>query len=269
MITSMSNGQMKMVQQLLKKAKVRKESGLFVVEGMKMFREAPQDRIEKVYASSSFLKYSPNKSVILEKGCTEKNGKLEEVDDKVFKKLSDTVTPQGVLCLIKRIEIPLEKILETQNGNAPFLMILEDLQDPGNMGTIVRTAEGAGVTGIILSKNCVDLYNPKVIRSTMGSIYRMPVLQADLLEILPVLKEKKIQTYAAHLQGKNWYHEENYKEGTAFFIGNEGNGLSDELSDAADCLIKIPMEGKVESLNAAMAAGILMYETARQRITGR
>ena len=114
-----------------------------------------------------------------------------------------------------------------------------------------------------------NLYNPKVIRSTMGSIYRMPVMQADLLEILPVLKENKIQTYAAHLKGKNWYHEEDYTEGTAFFIGNEGNGLSDELSDSADCLIKIPMEGKVESLNAAMAAGILMYETARQRRTGR
>ena len=160
--------------------------------------------------------------------------------------------------------------IERENyEKAPFLMILEDLQDPGNMGTILRTAEGAGVTGIILSKNCVDLYNPKVIRSTMGSIYRMPVMQADLLEILPVLKENKIQTYAAHLKGKNWYHEEDYTEGTAFLIGNEGNGLSDELSDSADCLIKIPMEGKVESLNAAMAAGILMYETARQRRTGR
>lgn len=269
MITSMSNGQMKLVQQLIKKAKARKESGLFVVEGMKMFREAPQERIEKVYASSSFLKEAENQSVILEKGCTEKNGKLEEVDDKVFKNLSDTVTPQGILCLIKRVETPIKEILKTKDEKAPFLMILEDLQDPGNMGTILRTAEGAGVTGIILSKNCVDLYNPKVIRSTMGSIYRMPVMQADLPEILPVLKENKIQTYAAHLKGKNWYHEEDYTEGTAFFIGNEGNGLSDELSDSADCLIKIPMEGKVESLNAAMAAGILMYETARQRRTGR
>ena len=202
MITSMSNGQMKLVQQLIKKAKARKESGLFVVEGMKMFREAPQERIEKVYASSSFLKEAENQSVILEKGCTEKNGKLEEVDDKVFKNLSDTVTTQGILCLIKRVETPIKEILKTKDEKAPFLMILEDLQDPGNMGTILRTAEGAGVTGIILSKNCVDLYNPKVIRSTMGSIYRMPVMQADLLEILPVLKENKIQTYAAHLKGK-------------------------------------------------------------------
>ena len=103
------------------------------------------------------------------------------VDDNVFKNLSDTVTPQGILCLIKRVETPIKEILKTKDEKAPFLMILEDLQDPGNMGTILRTAEGAGVTGIILSKNCVDLYNPKVIRSTMGSIYRMPVMQADLL----------------------------------------------------------------------------------------
>ena len=169
------------------------------------------------------------------------------------------------MCLIKRVETPIKEILKTKDEKAPFLMILEDLQDPGNMGTILRTAEGAGVTGIILSKNCVDLYNPKVIRSTMGSIYRMPVMQADLLEILPVLKENKIQTYAAHLKGKNWYHEEDYTEGTAFFIGNEGNGLSDELSDSADCLIKIPMEGKVESLNAAIASAVLMYEAHGQR----
>ena len=111
----MSNGQMKLVQQLIKKAKARKESGLFVVEGMKMFREAPQERIEKVYASSSFLKEAENQSVILEKGCTEKNGKLEEVDDKVFKNLSDTVTPQGILCLIKRVETPIKEILKTKD----------------------------------------------------------------------------------------------------------------------------------------------------------
>ena len=206
----MSNGQMKLVQQLIKKAKARKESGLFVVEGMKMFREAPQERIEKVYASSSFLKEAENQSVILEKGCTEENGKLEEVDDKVFKNLSDTVTPQGILCLIKRVETPIKEILKTKDEKAPFLMILEDLQDPGNMGTILRTAEGAGVTGIILSKNCVDLYNPKVIRSTMGSIYRMPVMQADLLEILPVLKENKIQVKV--LQSKDKWFGVTYKE---------------------------------------------------------
>ena len=134
------------------------------------------------------------------------------------------------------------------------------------MGTIMRTAEGAGADGIILSRTSVDLYHPKTIRSTMGSIYRMPFLYVNSLEeILPILKKQGIRTYAAHLQGKNCYDQEDYRKGCAFFIGNEGNGLSEGLSRKADAWIRIPMQGKLESLNAAIAASILMYEACRQR----
>ena len=183
----------------------------------------------------------------------------------MFKSLSDTVTPQGVLCLISMKDWSLEEILEGVKN--PLLMILEDLQDPGNLGTIIRTGEGAGITGVILSRTSVDVFNPKVIRSTMGSVYRVPVLYVDSIEkeVLSVLKTHGITTYAAHLKGKNNYDQEDYGKGTAFFIGNEGNGLTDSLTACADTLIKIPMEGQVESLNAAMASGILMYEVARQR----
>ena len=154
-----------------------------------------------------------------------------------------------------------------EDADKPLFMILEDLQDPGNLGTIIRTGEGAGVTGVILSKTSVDVFNPKVIRSTMGSVYRVPVLYVDSIEeeVLPMLKTHGTTTYAAHLKGENNYDQEDYGKGTAFFIGNEGNGLSDELTACADTLIKIPMAGQVESLNAAMASGILMYEAARQR----
>lgn len=263
MITSMSNAQIKHIQQFMKKAKARRESGLFVVEGMKMFREAPKDRIEKVYASTSFLESGDNRAVLEEKGFGSESPDMEEVDDKVFRSLSDTVTPQGILCLVRQVDTPLSAMLEARQ---PLLMILEDLQDPGNLGTILRTGEGAGVSGVILNKNCVDLYNPKVIRSTMGSVYRMPVLTVDSIsDILPELKKQGVRTYAAHLRGEHFYDQEDFRGKTAFFIGNEGNGLSDELSGQADCLIKIPMQGQVESLNAAMAAGILMYETSRQR----
>ena len=257
MITSVNNGQVKNIIQLNQKTKARREQGLFVAEGRKMFGEAPRDWISKVYVSEALS------------GDAELMAQVEKlpyeiVTDSVFRQMSDTQTPQGIMTVLKKPSYIMEDIL---GGKNPLVMILEDLQDPGNMGTILRTAEGAGVTGIIVSKNCVDLYNPKVIRSTMGSIYRMPVLQVEsIVQVLPVLKKQGIRTYAAHLKGKNWYHQENYRGGTAFFIGNEGNGLSDELSESADCLIKIPMEGQVESLNAAMAAGILMYETLRQRI---
>lgn len=266
MITSTSNGQIKKIQQLLKKSRTRREERLFAAEGIKMFREAPADRIEKVYLSASFAETGTWKEILREKGLEGKEEELTEiVEDKVFKNLSDTVTPQGVLCLVRIKDWALEEMIP--EDREPLLMVLEDLQDPGNLGTILRTGEGAGVTGIILSKNSVDIYNPKVIRSTMGSVYRMPFYYTPSIqeEILPWLKEKKISGYAAHLEGKNSYDQEDYTKGTAFFIGNEGNGLSRELSEKADIWIRIPMEGQVESLNAAMASGILMYEAFRQR----
>ena len=269
MITSASNMQIKKVQQILKKARTRREEGVFAAEGAKMFREAPKDRLRKIFVSQAFALSREGKELLAEKGLdTESSPLVEIVEDRIFKSLSDTVTPQGILFLVEIKTSGLEEM--TEGGKPPLLMILEDLQDPGNLGTIVRTGERAGVTGVILSKNSVDIYNPKVIRSTMGSIYRMPVLYTDSIEeeILPVLKEKGIRTFAAHLQGKNFYDREDYREGTAFFIGNEGNGLSRELTAKADVLIKIPMEGQVESLNAAMASGILMYETLRQRRLG-
>lgn len=253
MITSSGNIQVKNVIQLLKKAKSRREQKLFVVEGIRMFREIPEAWLEKVYVSESF--YRENSAL-----CPQQT---EIVEDKVFSHMSDTMTPQGVLCLVRQPQYDLEDLLEQKN---PLFMILEDLQDPGNLGTIFRTAEGAGVNGIIMNRGCVDIYNPKTIRSTMGSIYRMPfVYVEDLQEILPVLRKKEVKTYAAHLNGTNSYRKENYRGGTAFFIGNEGNGLSQQLSDEADCLIRIPMEGKVESLNASVAAAILMYEAHAQR----
>src|SRR5699024_2833373 len=149
-------------------------------------------------------------------------------------------------------------------------IFLEDLQDPGNAGTILRTGEGAGVSGIFLTRTCVDITNPKVIRGTMGSIYRVPFFYVeDVPSLKEMLKGRGIRFFAAHLQGRNQYYEESYQGGSAFLIGNEGKGLTEEAAEAADCLIRIPMEGQVESLNAAMAAGILMYEAARQRRTGK
>lgn len=188
---------------------------------------------------------------------------VEVLSDKVFSHVSDTKTPQGILCLVKQKKVDLSEMLEK---TTPFLMVLDNLQDPGNLGTIVRTAEGAGVTGIIMSRDTVDIYNPKTIRSTMGSVYRMPFFYVeDILEFLEDLRGQGIRTYAAHLDGANNYDEESYKEACAFLIGNEGNGLRDEVAKKADIWIKIPMYGQVESLNAAIASSILMYEVSRQR----
>ncbi|MEZ3505322.1 MAG: RNA methyltransferase [Lachnospiraceae bacterium] len=255
MITSTSNPQVKNLQLLKKKSGARNEQNVFLVEGMKMYQEAPRGKIKKVYIS---------KSLYQEKGQAFLQGiETEVLDDHVFLAASDTKTPQGLLCVVEQFHYLLEDMLQKKN---PHLLLLENLQDPGNVGTIMRTAEGAGADGIILSRTSVDLYHPKTIRSTMGSIYRMPFLYVNSLEeILPILKKQGIRTYAAHLQGKNCYDQEDYRKGCAFFIGNEGNGLSEGLSRKADAWIRIPMQGKLESLNAAIAASILMYEACRQR----
>ena len=185
---------------------------------------------------------------------------VELLTDTVFAYVSDTKTPQGILAIVKRLNYTMNDLMQVKNQKAPHLVVLDNLQDPGNLGTIFRTAEAAGVTGILLSKDCVDVYNPKVIRSTMGAVFRMPFLYVeDLPEKIKELQKESIKTYAAHLRGENAYDEEDYTTGCAFLIGNEGNGLRDEVADCADCLIRIPMEGEAESLNAAVAQTVAQW----------
>ena len=258
MITSTSNARVKELVQLQKKSKVRNEQGVFLVEGVKMYQEIPQEQLVKVYVSETFADKQKEEINRLKD-----RRKLEYLSDHVFQYVSDTKTPQGILCVVRQSPYCLEDILEAEDAH---LLVLDNLQDPGNLGTILRTAEGAGVTGIIISKESVDIYNPKVIRSTMGSIYRVPfVYVEDLKEAIAKVKAHGIFTYAAHLDGKNSYDKEDYTKKTAFLIGNEGNGLRKEIADLADTWIRIPMQGQVESLNAAIATSVLMFETARQR----
>lgn len=259
MITSTSSAQVKHVLLLQKKAKARREYKEFVVEGAKMVSEAPKDRIVKVYMSESFANNSL--AYLSEAGIDE--SVAETVSDHIFAHMSDTQTPQGVMAIVKMRTTDIEEML-TDNA---LIIGIENLQDPGNLGTIVRMGEGAGVTGIVMSSNTVDMYNPKTIRSTMGSIYRVPVLYTeDFTETLNLLKGNQVRVYAAHLNGEAVYTQPDYTGKTAFLIGNEGNGLTDAATKAADTLIKIPMEGEVESLNAAIACTVLTYEAKRQRM---
>lgn len=265
MIASNDNAKVKNVRELNSKHKARVIQSLFVVEGVKMCMEAPIDRIHQVFVSESFYAEEVNKEMLLNKSPEFVEGeKLFVVKDSVFEGMCDTKTPQGILTLVAMKDTSFEELFN--DDTVPFIMVLESIQDPGNLGTIIRTAEGAGVTGIIINDKTVDLYNPKTIRSTMGSLYRMKIYESkDIIDTVKKLKSRGIKVYAAHLKGKAQYFEMDYKGGTAFMIGNEGNGLTDELADMADTYIRIPMEGQVESLNAGIAASILMYETLRQR----
>lgn len=284
MISSTTNKQVKFVNALVKKAKTRREEDLFVAEGFRMCSEIPKDRIHTLYISESFSKTKECKT--LREGVKH----IELVTDEVFKSLSDTQTPQGILALVKQYHYTLDEVTgktakekatasgqdadgsvqnrkKQENRKKPaLLMVLETIQDPGNLGTILRAGEGAGVTGVVMDANTTDIYNPKVIRSTMGSVLRMPFVYVENLhETLQELKNRNIRLFAAHLKGKQAYDLEDYTGDTAFLIGNEGNGLTDETAAMADTYVRIPMEGSVESLNAAVAASVLMFEAARQR----
>lgn len=272
MISSAANQKVKRIVQLNKKSSQRRLEKVFIVEGIKMFLEAPEEYLEEVYVSESFgeevQKEGQEQRRLLEK--MNMTG-YETVSDEIFTKISDTQAPQGILCVVRQRYFTLEQMLEQRHGdgqgNAHF-MILENLQDPGNLGTIMRTGEGAGISGIIMSRDTVDVYNPKTIRATMGSVYRVPFLYADSLEeTVGAMKKCGISVYAAHLKGEKSYDRCDYTEAAAFLIGNEGNGLTERTAALADTYVKIPMEGQLESLNAAVAAALLMYETARQRRT--
>ena len=177
--------------------------------------------------------------------------------------VSDTKTPQGVLGLVRQ---PVWSLSDILGRERPMILVLETIQDPGNRGTLLRAGEGAGITGLVMNRETADIFNPKVIRSTMGSIYRVPFVYAeDIHGACDAIKKRGIRLFAAHLEGSSEYDREDYTGPCGFLIGNEGNGLTEETAAAADALLKIPMEGRLESLNAAMAAGILMYETYRQR----
>lgn len=261
MITSISNAKIKNIVQLLVKAKARKEQNVYVVEGIRMFREAPKDQIVEIYMTEAVCR----KENLNE--CFSWGIPVELVSEEVFRHMSATQTPQGILCVMRR---PDHNFDETLSQGGGIWLLLEDIQDPGNLGTILRTGEGAGVRGVIMSKGTVDIYNPKTIRSTMGSIYRVPFWYVnDFDYTLEKLAESNIKTYAAHLDGKKYYDQFDFSKGCAFLIGNEGNGLKEETAKKANAYLKIPMEGSVESLNAAMACGILMYEAHRQIDTKR
>ena len=256
MITSKANPQIKKMIRLARKASERRKQGVFLVEGIRMFAETPPGERLSVYVSDTFLKKEEHRQMLADV-------EYQAVSDVVFQQMSDTQTPQGILCIVRR---PVYRLADLIQKDKTHLLILEDIQDPGNLGTMMRTAEGAGVTGIIMNQTCVDLFSPKTIRSTMGSIYRVPFyITEDLKDTVCELKRQKITIYAAHLKGEKSYDAFDYRGKCGFLIGNEGAGLKEETVLLADNCLHIPMEGHLESLNAAMAAGILMYEVNRQR----
>lgn len=254
MISSTDNAKIKDIIKLKAKKRFRDEAGLFISEGETSVMEIPPELIDEIFVSDGYAGNIPDIP-----------GKPVEVSPKVFEKMSDTVSPQGILATVKKKEIGTEEILNTEN-NRPVLF-LERLQDPGNLGTIVRMAEAAGVAGIIMSSDTADIYNPKTVRATMGSLYRVPFSYcADIIEELEKAKKAGIKVYATTPYDAKDLYKCDYTKKSAFIIGNESAGVSDAVVAVADERVKIPMEGKVESLNAAIAATLICFEARRQRM---
>jgi len=275
-ISSKDNKRIKYIRGLLEKGNIRKKNHQFVVEGIKLVDEALEygkvleiicavslyDELISGDLSGNRLLAENDKNIT---NYVKKGSSLLVVSDMVFKSMSETKTPQGILAVA---EIPDYRLLDrgfleqayTETGKIK-LLVLEDTADPGNLGTIMRTAEAAGVTGVIMGKGTVDIFNPKVVRSTMGSIFRLPfAYEEDLKETIQKLKTQGISFYATHLKGEKSYKDIKYSDRSAILVGNEARGLSDEVADLADTYVLIPMQGKVESLNAAVAAALMMYE---------
>lgn len=242
--------------------KNRDASGHYFVEGIRFVNDAIDNNqtIVKMVVSDKLESLNGGPELIekVKAACTE----CYLVPEKLFNEISDTQTPQGVLAVLKKREFVLDEIIEQGSS----LVLLDNLQDPGNVGTIVRTADAAGVSAVLMSKGCVDLYSPKVLRSTMGSVFHMPIFEGlSINETIKMLKKFGYKVIASHLAGRNNYYDEDLTGKSAIIVGNEANGISEETAALADRLVKIPMPGKAESLNASVAASIMIYEIVRQK----
>ena len=255
-ISSKDNERVKYTKSLLKSKNRQKESK-YIIEGYRILTLAIECEadLDYVFINETFEEKKEHKNFlnILE----EKNIKVFRTTNKIFKELVDTENTQGILGVIKFKERKIEHNIKCDNK---FILILDRIQDPGNMGTIIRTADAAGVDAIIALKGCVDIYNPKVIRSTMGSIFDMNIIHCTQEECIKELKSKDFKIVSSFLNTDNFYHETKYHDRTALVIGNEANGVNDDLIEASDLLVKIPIYGNAESLNAAISSAILMYE---------
>ncbi len=264
MITSLNNEKIKRVAALQKKASLRRQEGVFIAEGVRLFEEIPDGSMREAYLTEEAAAQLGKRGHI-DIDALFASGKAETVSAEVFAKMSDVVTPQGVLAVAERFEYKLEDLLPKER--APLIMMSVDVQDPGNLGTIFRTAEAAGADGVMLCGGCADVYSPKVVRSTMGAIMRLPfIMEEDTGGAIEALKRAGVAVYAAALDDKaKTFSENDYSGPTAFMTGNEGNGLKEEYIKAADGTVFIPMAGRTESLNASISAALLLYEAARQR----
>lgn len=256
MITSSQNPKLKLVRALLGRAKERRAAGAFVVEGVRLVEEAQAGDWRfrfALYDASLNERGSSLVEQLLSRGI-----EVEEVSEHLMKSLSDTDTPQGILAVLEFNRLPVP--------NSPdFLLIPDQIRDPGNLGTLFRTAAAAGVQAVLVPPETTDAFAPKVVRSGMGAHFRLPIQPMRWEKIRRETKD--LQIYLADMDGKSCW-ESDLRQPLALIVGSEAEGASDQAREVATQKISIPMSGDIESLNAGVAGSVLMFEVVRQRSNG-
>jgi TrmH family RNA methyltransferase len=254
-ITSKDNQLIKEIKKL-KEKRYRDEKGQFIVEGFRFCSEALMSHFEIPFLFISEGSLDRWKSFNLENKL-QNSTKVYQVKDSVLKSICSTDTPQGVAAVASKVNTA----LRYYDG---FYILADRIQDPGNMGTIIRTAHAAGASGVITTEGTVDIYNEKTMRSTMGSIFHIKVIEDSDLKIIKELKNRGFKLVVSTLDTDKNFFDVSLKDNVIIAVGNEGNGISDRVQSIADIKVKIPMPGGAESLNVGVAASIMVFEKVRQ-----
>ena len=262
-ISSFTNDKIKYLRSLYRK-KYRREENKFVIEGVRIIEEALKEDIEidSIFYSNYLFRNKRGEELLI--NLQKYDLELIEITDKLLTEVADTQSPQGIIAIVNKGNNNLEDIIVGKNE---LILIVDRIQDPGNLGTIIRTADAAGIIGVITTKGTTSFYNQKTLRATMGSIFRVPVYREESLDnLIEILQGKEINLVVGDINGNQYHFEVDYTQPTAIIVGNEGAGPNQSLIDLSDQTIKIPLLGGAESLNVAMATGVIVYEAIRQRM---
>lgn len=265
-ISSVANKLIKEIASL-KQRKYRDKLGLFVAEGVRLVEECKSANwpVQMCIYTEEAAARERTKAIIDRLSIT--SCRMIIVSEDIYNKISDTEQPQGIMAVIKKHKYGIEQLLAPQDKMSLFV-VLDSIQDPGNIGTIIRTADAAGCTGVITLKGSADVFATKTVRATMGSLFHLPVIEGvSPTELIFTFKQAGIKLMATCLDQSQAYYRTDFNYPVAIILGNEGQGISPELISAADSRLIIPLIGQAESLNVAVAAGVILYEAVRQRAT--
>ncbi|MWV44634.1 RNA methyltransferase [Paenibacillus sp. HJL G12] len=258
-ILSPQNARVKEWAQLLEK-KHRDKQQKYIIEGIHLVQEALRSGADLECVAFDVDQGIPNELLHMTGAGTEVE--WIGVSAAVIAKCSDTKTPQPVFAVVRKQSAAIGLLLQRKNS---LVIVLDGVQDPGNVGTIIRTADAAGADGVIVGRGSADIHNPKTIRSTMGSIFHLPVIEGDLLEIIPEAKEQGVRIVSTSLQATSTCYGYDFTKASWLLVGNEAKGVSDAAQQLVDESVIIPMKGRAESLNVAMASTVMLFEAMRQR----